>query len=260
MASCALSASSESAIIYSTGDSLEGECVEFRLLYEGPLVAANKTKTRASEKQALRRHFHKQLARLWLTNPNLLSMAHQQGFYAALSRTGSAGPDPLIAFNQQPGVFVGVLAGHDDKEKLAYAQAGLNYLGEKWNRLGFKFVPLVTEDLCLQCSLEILFLRPSDSGALIQGGDLDNRLKTLFDGLRLPDNLDEIDGSVPGPDETPFFCLLQDDKLISEVKVTTDNLLLLPNEKELEPNDVFLAITVRLNPMIRHDWNWVFRQ
>ena len=35
MATCAIPV--DSAIIYSTGESLEGECVEFRLLYEGPL-------------------------------------------------------------------------------------------------------------------------------------------------------------------------------------------------------------------------------
>jgi hypothetical protein len=214
--------------------------VEFRLLYEGPLVAANKGKTRASEKQALRGHFHKQLARLWRTNPNLIRMAQQHGWISA----SNAGETVLPS----------------DAGTSKFIDRGLVFLGDKWDRLGFKFVPLVTEDLCLQCSLEILFLRPSDSGTLIQGGDLDNRLKTLFDGLRLPENLDELGGAVPGPDETPFFCLLQDDKLISEIKVTTDNLLLLPNERELKPNDVFLAITVRLNPTIPHSWNWVFKQ
>jgi len=233
--------------------------VEFRLLYEGPLVAANKGKTRAVEKQALRRHFHKQLSRLWRTNPNLLRMAQQQGMI--VRHAVSDAPETLISLAQQPGMYVGALDHpRSDEEEFDYAQAGFDHLGDKWNRLGFRFVPLVTEDLCLQCSLEILFLRPSDSGTLIQGGDLDNRLKTLFDGLRLPENMDELAGAVPEADETPFFCLLQDDKLISEVKVTTDNLLLLPNERELKPNDVFLAITVRLNPTIPHSWNWVFRQ
>ncbi|MGO8709360.1 MAG: hypothetical protein ACLQMG_16930 [Terracidiphilus sp.] len=259
MASCATPANVDAAIIYSTDEPLEGEFVEFRPLYEGPLVAANKGKTRAPEKQALRSHFHKQLAQLWSANPNLLRMAQLQGYYAASHIPGGT-PDSFIAVAQQPGIYVGALASLSEKENLDYAKAGLNHLGEKWDRLGFKFVPLVTEDLCLQCSLEILFLRPSDSGTLIHGGDLDNRLKTLFDGLRLPENLDEVAGAVPGPDETPFFCLLQDDKLISEVKVTTDNLLLLPNEREPKPNDVFLAITVRLNPTIPHNWNWVFRQ
>jgi hypothetical protein len=107
--------------------------VEFRLLYEGPLVAAQKGKTRASEKQALRRHFHQQLARLWLTNPNLLRMAHQQGFYAALSRTGSIAPDSLIVFNQQPGVFVGVLSDSQSGviAQVEYANNRLTYSLER---------------------------------------------------------------------------------------------------------------------------------
>ena len=44
----------------------------------------------------------------------------------------------------------------------------------------FAFAPLVTETLCLTAELDVFFLRPEPPGALItQGGDIDNRLKTL---------------------------------------------------------------------------------
>jgi hypothetical protein len=81
----------------------------------------------------------------------------------------------------------------------------------------------------------------------MQGGDLDGRLKTVFDALRLPDNKAETNDATPTADEDPFFCLLQDDKLISEVSVTTDELLVLPNERQVKPNDAFLVIRVQIN-------------
>jgi hypothetical protein len=44
-----------------------------------------------------------------------------------------------------------------------------------------------------------------------------------------------------------FFCLLADDRLISEVRVVADELLLLPNYKQPQANDAFVVIHVRLN-------------
>ena len=91
----------------------------------------------------------------------------------------------------------------------------------------FEFVPLVSQDLHLICELEIFMVRPESPGAIItQGGDIDNRLKTLFDALRIPHNINELPKGVsPETSETPFFCLLQDDLLISAVSVKTDRLL-----------------------------------
>jgi len=51
---------------------------------------------------------------------------------------------------------------------------------------GSKFRPLVRSSLKAICELQILFLRQGDPGALVsQSGDLDNRIKTLLDGLRI---------------------------------------------------------------------------
>jgi hypothetical protein len=85
-------------------------------------------------------------------------------------------------------------------------------------------------------------LRPEPPGALItQGGDIDNRLKTLFDALRMPHNLSELPkGSVPDVDQDPFFCLLEDDNLITAVSVKTDRLLV-PTENK---NEVHLDIQI----------------
>jgi hypothetical protein len=61
--------------------------------------------------------------------------------------------------------------------------------------------------------------------------DVDNRLKTLFDALRMPDSPEELgagteQGKVsPDADEDPFYVLLQDDREITHVSVMTDTLL-----------------------------------
>jgi hypothetical protein len=61
-------------------------------------------------------------------------------------------------------------------------------LASKHALYGWNFVPLVTAELSLLCNLEILMLRRVDPGKLIQSsGDIDNRIKTLFDALQIPD-------------------------------------------------------------------------
>ncbi len=74
-------------------------------------------------------------------------------------------------------------------------------------------------------------------------GDVDNRVKVLFDALRIPENPGEIPrDAIPGDDESPLFCLLQDDRLITEVKITTDRLLVPVNRLA----DVHLVISVKI--------------
>jgi len=91
----------------------------------------------------------------------------------------------------------------------------------------YRFVPLVSPSIFLVCELRIFLLRPEPPGAIItQGGDIDNRLKTLFDALRVPKDKGELPSqAAPAPDEDPFFCLLEDDALIIGVSVETDRLL-----------------------------------
>jgi hypothetical protein len=72
---------------------------------------------------------------------------------------------------------------------------------------GFNFAPLVCSQLRMYAEIDILLLRPGPLGGVItQGGDIDNRLKTLFDALRYPHNLGELPaGAAPAAGQDPFF-------------------------------------------------------
>jgi hypothetical protein len=92
------------------------------------------------------------------------------------------------------------------------------------NVKGFDFTPVVRRRLNMICSLNIIFLRKMEAAGLVhQGGDLDNRIKTLFDGLRMPDKGDEV------PEKEvrfePMNTLLESDGLITNFSIKADKLL-----------------------------------
>lgn len=100
----------------------------------------------------------------------------------------------------------------------------LNHIGP------FEIVPLASERMNLIAELYITFLRPEEPGSIIsQGEDIDNRLKTLFDGLRMPKDHSELSSdqalNTPAMNEVPFYCLLEDENLITKIQVETQRLL-----------------------------------
>jgi hypothetical protein len=70
-----------------------------------------------------------------------------------------------------------------------------------------------------------LFLRHEEPLHLFEaGGDLDNRIKCFFDGLRMPKTSEEQHSSeLPVAD--PLCVLLEDDRLISDFSIRTGRLL-----------------------------------
>jgi len=184
--------------------------MEFRLIYDGPLECASRNDTRSKHKHGIRKIFHRQLKRLWETSPHLKQWLSKEPF------------------------------GVDAKSKVSVMEQTANTY-----RLGnHRFVPLSTCQLELGCSLDVLFLRYDQPGqTLIQSGDIDNRLKTLFDALRMPKVGEYLDE--PSPDENPFFCLMEDDSMITHLSVTTDVLL----EPDRDVNDVRLVVTTKLWPI-----------
>ena len=91
----------------------------------------------------------------------------------------------------------------------------------------FVFAPLVAENIHLVAEIEIEILRPEEPGILSGSGDLDNRVKTFIAALRMPRRKEELpDGASPGHDERPFFCLLEDDSLVTRISAKAAQLLL----------------------------------
>lgn len=193
--------------------------MEFRLTYEGILYGASRSNTRAKHKHEVRKVFHKQLRRLMEQHPAFERYHPQKVEENTVSQ-----------------------AARENRER------EYNSVISKFSRCCYKFFPLATREFSLMCSVRILFLRPDTPGGAIRSGDIDNRMKTIFDALRLPNSVEELGGyALPGADEEPFFCLLEDDSLISHAEIETDTLLQ-PTGAEWNANDARLIVTVRLSP------------
>jgi hypothetical protein len=61
---------------------------------------------------------------------------------------------------------------------------------QDFDREGFVWRPIVSEAIGLLCALDILMLRDGRPGRAIH--DINNRLKTIFDALRMPKGPDEL--------------------------------------------------------------------
>jgi hypothetical protein len=106
-----------------------------------------------------------------------------------------------------------------------------------------KFASVIHSANYLLAHLDILFLRPAPPGDLFDNsGDIDNRIKTLLDALRVPKENEIPKTWKTSEEEKPFHCLLEDDRLISRFSVDTDRLLL----KENHQQDALIIITVSL--------------
>ncbi|MGH9762996.1 MAG: hypothetical protein ACREDR_37365 [Blastocatellia bacterium] len=188
--------------------------VEFRLVFKGKLPSQSSRPVEI--KHQIRKEFHKQLKELWNSHPMLKQML-QWPDYKRLNR-------------EDPGKTPTMLEGIADNNA----------------RCGFRFIPLIGGRFDTACGIDVLFLRRDQpgSGLFHSGGDIDNRIKVLFDALKMPRECNELGGHAPDVDENPFYCLVADDSLITEVKITTDRLLT-PVADDERQNDVHLIIKVR---------------
>ena len=156
--------------------------MKFRLYYEGELRPTQRDPLShepdkiAQHKQAMRRGFHKQLRHLWRTNRFLSTYKR--------SPKGDVADRSLRE--------AGALFDYDENDKIPLAE----FLAGQYSKFGYRFVPLVRDEIALLCSLDILFLRRHEPGCVIQAGDIDNRIKTLIDALRAPNSPNElVDGT-----------------------------------------------------------------
>ena len=182
------------------------QMINFTLTYDGPLASGGGSKP-VVKKHAIRRHFHPQLQRWWETGPLAATLADIGNTGWQIFRFDPMTIDP-----------------------------------------GFTFVPLIYPELNCVCELDILMLKPENPGRFIKNdGELDNRLKLLFHALRIPKEKSEIPtDDEPSEDEKPyFFCLLQDDSLITKVAIRADRLLQ-PLRDPFTPDHIRLMIGVTI--------------
>ena len=179
--------------------------MRFVLTYSGALAPNGSPK----EKHRIRKALLPQLKRQWDIDPALHNIAH----------SGS---------RDKP--------GHGTR---------LHDIARRFTIAGFHYVPLVSKEFNLVCHLQVSLLRKEEPGNVLQtGGDIDNRLKTLFDSLSMPVHGNQIQGLTPAAGDDPFYCLLEDDSLVSGVEIITERLL----EPLANPQDVRLTITAIVRP------------
>jgi len=212
-----------------------GPRMRFRLTYEGELRASGRDPENgqrdrmAAHKQAIRKVFHGQLKHLWQTNKFLNE-------YKVTPQEPHVSPGAVM---QSTGLFS---IGSPGVIPLS------EHVASNYRENGYRFVPLVREEISLLCSLNILLLRRDFPHGVISAGDLDNRIKTLIDALRKPHSANELRGNeVPAQGEDPFFCLLEDDDLVTALSVETDMLLDHP-DTNVKNSQVKIVISVELKP------------
>jgi hypothetical protein len=212
MVSCAIEFPHTERLLIDVWPEGEGDLVEFRLVYRGPLHAASQDNTRTTEKHEIRRYLHRQLKTLWREHPALSNWVKPIPINEVPSWQGRSHAD-VVSDDYQIG--------------------------------NARFLPLINSRHGLACALDIIFLRRDVPGsAIINGGDIDNRLKVLLDALKVPKNSGKIPRTwSPSEDEKPLYCLMEDDSQITEIKVLSDRLLL-PLEDDERKNDVVLIIHV----------------
>jgi len=198
----------------------------------------------AQHKHEIRRVFHKQLKHLWAINDFLRFYRRHPEDIMGVSPVDS-----------RPIYESAAWFGHKEEDKIPL----IEYIASQHNEHGYRFVPLVRKEFSLLCSIDILFLRRDIPGSAIQAGDIDNRVKTLIDALRKPDNANELKGNeLPSQGEDPFFCLLENDKLVSHFAVETDTLLDEIILGDADERKARVVITVELRPYFPTYFNLAF--
>jgi len=176
--------------------------MKFTLHYQGPL----KSNGSPQDKHAIREALHTQLRDLWEHRP--------------LARRKEKLLDP----NRRP-------------DSLSGGNNLIFSVGEH------RFASIISSRLHTTATLDITLLRPEQPGTVFaQSGDIDNRLKTLLDALTIPPHLNALPKNFsPTRTQTPFFCLLENDALVTGVSIHTHRWL---NPDAASRADVILIIQV----------------
>jgi hypothetical protein len=212
------------------------ELMKFTLIYDGDLPSSNNPKP--AQASAIRNIFHDQLADLWNSNVVFRQLARTARTQLSGAMWGS-GIYPPAGLPTYDDPIPPLEPGQTDLcAPIAVPNVG-------------RFIPAVRHSLYLACSLDILFLRHDEPFKLLKdGGDLDNRIKTLFDALKMPRQIEELGGITPTAD--PLYVLLEDDALIYDLSIKSGKLLGRGNKKK---HEVRLTIDVTIKVLRVFDQN-----
>jgi len=193
--------------------------MRFTLKYRGEeLKSSGNTGGRILEKQLLRACFHRQLERVWAKH-NQLSLVKRNTLQPPVMASGRYDVKRPI----EGSTLYGFLFRHVVKDT--------------------GFVPLLTGPMEAHCHLGLRVGRTVKPGSIIfDGGDLDGRLKTLFDALRMPRDASELPKDFHGGAEC--LCLLSDDSLITGLAIDSYELF-----DEHSENYVDIDLTVTITAM-----------
>ncbi|MEX0318639.1 MAG: hypothetical protein AB3N21_11845 [Ruegeria sp.] len=190
--------------------------MRLRLTYRGALKGNSRKK---EDVWALREAFHPQLKRFWEAHQHLNSLKTHR----LLGPEKGKDPERLL-LSEQFAEFYKV--GH------------------------IHFVPLATREMHLACEISVLLLVSPNSPHLLAKGDIDNRMKTMLDGLRMPQQRSEL-LSEHRNDQSgePHYVLMEDDSQVSKLSVEYDTYL--AAEQSDIQNDVVNAIVgVQIQPKL----------
>ena len=111
---------------------------------------------------------------------------------------------------------------------------------------GIDWNPIITPNLKLLAEIDIQLLHPEIVG--VARTDIDNRVKTILDGLRCPQNEHEIGENTP-KNIGPIYTLLDDDHLVTKLTVNTSHLLsthLFNDMKSRTDDTVFMMLDINV--------------
>lgn len=204
------------------------ELMKFTLTYDGDLPSAGNG-SKPGPVSRIRNEFHDQLADLWDSHVVFRQLART----ARTSKTGAPWGSGEYNSAELPEYKEPIRAPYHGQIDLC-APILVPEVGS--------FIPVVRKSLYLACAVDVLFLRHEQPFNLMKdGGDIDGRLKTLFDALRMPDPRHQYVGETPTAD--PLYVLLEDDALISDVSIKSGMLL---GERTKKKHAVRLTIDVTI--------------
>jgi hypothetical protein len=197
--------------------------MKFTLHYDGPLPSSG-NKGKNDEKWDIRKKLHPQLLDLWASHPALRSVEDNRHFPktggATLTQAHHLHPGPV-----NPPITGPLPLGYQSRGTFEKPEPKeILDLCESVEKHGAFFRPLVRNSYALHCGLKVRFLRKEPPGKVYQGGDLDGRIKTLIDALTMPQHVEQVLERDTRAD-TPVYCLLEDDSLVSGLEIESERLL-----------------------------------